>query len=426
MKRLLLISAMIVAGITNTANAQVDEFGYTTVNATTGPAYQNRKYFDFSENKLTTQPANNWDVAFYRNGSMAFGTRINDAQNIETYQASIDPTQWDNINIAEVANWGAPLYNPDLTEEIQEGAFEQASLTCSIISTGWGCYNMGNHHIDGKTIYVLKYLNDNSFIKFMITDYFGGYTFKYSKWNGNSWGATTTKTIANGTSSTYFNYYSLINDAEVPNNEPEITKWDIMMTRYWNFYMGVMMYRLSGVVQNPRISVAKTTETQATNAVTLPATTEFKKGITTIGHSWKPTTGLVPDVVYYIKEDTKYYRMYFTENGGSATGNMYFKYKDITNLLATNESNAKVSFGLYPNPAPNKQVTLLYDVKNGSENRGNIAIYDLSGKLVQQTEIAKTQGFFKKDLDLSRIQSGVYLVKLSVGSYTETKKLILK
>ena len=105
---------------------------------------------------------------------------------------------------------------------------------------------------------------------------------------------------------------------------------------------------------------------------------------------------------------------------------MYFKYKDISNLLATSEANSKVSFGLYPNPAPNRQVTLLYDVKNGVEKKGNISIYDFSGKLVQQTEIAKTQGFFKKDLDLSRVQSGVYLVKLTVGSYTETKKLVLK
>src|SRR5690606_23744015 len=114
----------------------------------------------------------------------------------------------------------------------------------------------------------------------------------------------------------------------------------------------------------PRISVAKTGETQSTSAINLPAVGAVKKGITTIGHSWKPTSGLIPDVLYYIKEDTKYYTLYFTENGGSATGNMYFKYKDITGLLATGDTNAIVSFGLYPNPAPDKLVTLLYDLKS--------------------------------------------------------------
>ena len=425
MKKVLLFSAILFAGTVNTVNAQVDEFGYTEVAATTGPSYQNQVFFDLSENVLTSQPANIWDVAFYRNGAMSFGTRINDAQAIETYQASVDPTQWDNISISNIGTWGAPLYNPDITNDLQEGAFEQATLTCSVLSVGWGCYNIGTHHIDGKTIYVLKYPND-TYIKFMLTDYFGGYTFKYSKWNGSAWDATITKTIANGTADSHFNYYSFTTNDVVNNVEPSRTKWDFMLTRYWTFYMGQMMYRLSGVVQGPNISVAQTSETQGTSAFSLPAATEFKKGITTIGHSWKPTSGLTPNVVYYIKEDAKYYRLFFTQNGGATTGNMYFKYKDISNLLATSEANSKVSFGLYPNPAPNRQVTLLYDVKNGVENKGNISIYDFSGKLVQQTEIAKTQGFFKKDLDLSRVQSGVYLVKLTVGSYTETKKLVLK
>lgn len=300
MKTKLILSLFGLLGVFTSVNAQTDAYGYTTVNATTGANYQNRTFFDFSANQLTTQPANSWDVAFYKNGSMAFGTRINDAQGIETYLASTDPTQWDNINTANIASWGNPLYNPDITDDLQNGAFEQANLTCSVLSTGWGCYNMGTHHIDGKSIYVLKY-PDGSFIKFMITDYYGGYTFKYSKLSGATWGNTITKTIANGTADAYFNYYSLINDAEVLNNEPPKADWDIMLTRYWTFYNGMMMYRMSGVIQNPNISVAKTTETQATSAINVPAATEFKKGITTIGHSWKPTSGLIPDVVYYIK-----------------------------------------------------------------------------------------------------------------------------
>ncbi len=418
-------SAIALLAIFNLTSAQTDAYGYTTVEATMGPAYQNRVFFDLSANQITTQPANTWDVAFYRNGTMSFGTRINDAQAIETYQASNNPAQWDLIDLANLASWGEPLYNPDGTQNIEVGAFEQGTLTCSVLSTGWGCYNMGTHHVDGKSIYVLKY-PDDSYIKFMITDYYGGYTFKYAKWNGSSWGTTTTKTIANGTKDAYFNYYSLINDTEVDNLEPPTANWDFMMTRYWTFYMGQMMYRLSGVIQSPRISVAKTSETQATSAVNSPASTDYKKVITTIGHSWKGVSGLTPDVVYYIKEGAKYYRMYFTQNGGATTGNMYFKYKDVSSLMATSETNGKVSFGMYPNPAPNKQVTLLYDVKQDANAAGIITIFDASGKLVHQTEISKTQGFFKKDLDLSRLQSGVYMVRLQVGSYQESKKLILQ
>ena len=425
MRNYLSISLFSILTSTSVINAQVDSYGYTKVEASTGNNYQKRVFFDLSSNTLTEQSATNWDVAFYRTGSMSIGSRINDAQGIDTYVASTDPAAWDAINVSDLGQWGEPLYNPDNTENIGDGAFEQANLTCSILSTGWGCYNMGTHHIDGKTIYVLKY-PDGKYIKFMITDFFGGYTFKYSKWDGSTWGATTTKTIANGTSNTYFNYYSLQTDAEVSNNEPASSDWDLMFTRYWTFYNNIMMYRMSGVIQNPNISVAKTLETQETSAVNLPAATEFKKGITTIGHSWKPTSGLVPNVVYYIKEGDKYYRLYFTENGGATTGNMYFKYKDITSLLATAEFGNKLSFAMYPNPAIDKKVTILFDVKDHLSSEAEIIITDQTGKAVLKTQITKNAGFYKKEVALHSLSEGVYFVTLKTTSGQETKKLIIK
>lgn len=424
MKTKLLFSFFVFSSIFGKLSAQVDNFGYTTVNATMGASYQNRVFVDLSANQLVSIQANTWDIAFYKSVGQGFGSRINDAQSIATYQASIDPTQWDAISITNEANWGAPLYNPDITNTFEKGALEQATLSCSILSTGWGCYNMGNHHIEGKSIYVLKYPN-GTYTKFMITDYYGGYTFKYSKWNGTVWSPTITKTIANGTSDSYFNYYSLQNDVEVSQQEPPKSNWDFMLTKYWTFYNNMMMYNMSGIIQSPRITVAKTSETQQTSSVTIPISTEFKNGITTIGHSWKPVSGLVANVVYYIKEENEYYRLYFIENGGSTTGNMFFKYKNISSVLATHDNNTKVSFGLYPNPSTNKQVTLLYDVKQSTDNQGIITILDLSGRTVYSTDINKSSGFFKKELNLSHLNSGNYLVNLKLGAYSETKKLIL-
>lgn len=423
-----LFSALAMSLSFAVSHAQVDANGYTTVNATMGASYANRVFVDLSANQLTSQPANTWDIAFWRNNSMQFGTRINDAQNIEVYQASGNPADWDNINVANISSWGNPLYNPDLTDYLYSGALEQTTANTSCtgqFNVGWGCYNIGTHHIDGKVIFVLKYPN-NTYVKFMISDYFGGYTFKYAKSNATGWEATQTKTVANGSADQYFNYFSFETNDVVANMEPLKNNWDFMLTRYWTFYNNIMMYRMSGIIQSPRIMVAKASETQETSAVILPATTDFKAGITTIGHSWKPTSGLIPNVVYYIKENDQYYRMYFIENGGSSTGNMYFKYKNITSSLSTNDVNGKISFGLYPNPAPNKQVTLLYDVKQATESKGIVHILDFTGRKVFETEILKSAGFFKKELNLSSLQTGTYLVNLKVGSYSETKKLILK
>ena len=55
--------------------------------------------------------------------------------------------------------------------------------------------------------------------------------------------------------------------------------------------------------------------------------------------------------------------MYFTTNGGAiwGTGNMYFKYKKITETLGITEVGKKASFGIYPNPATaDKKVTVLF------------------------------------------------------------------
>lgn len=424
-----LFSIALLAVIQNGMQAQqTDANGYTTVEASMGATYANRLFFDLSENQLTSQPANTWDIAFWRNSAMQLGTRINDAKNILVYQVSTDIASWDSIDVSNIGNWGTPLYNPDQTTDLSRGALETSTINtaCSgAFNMGWGCYNIATHEVEGKVIFVLKY-SDQLYYKLFIEKYYGGYTFKYAKYDGTAWGETITKTVANGNADQYFNYFSFDNNEVVTNMEPSKNQWDLMFTRYWTFYNNVMMYRMSGVIQSPRITVAKTSETQETSAVNLPDASAFSSTITTIGHSWKPTSGLIPNVVYYIKENDQYYRLYFTQNGGASTGNMYFKYKNITENLSTSEIDSKINFGLYPNPAPNKQVTLLYDNKNALDQKGLIQIYDFSGKKVYETEISKSAGFYQKELHLSHLNAGTYLVTLKIGHRTETKKLIIK
>lgn len=433
MKTKLLLTSLLALSVQQTVLAQTDANGYTTVNMSMGAGYQNRVFFDLSANNIVSQPANTWDIAFYKMSYMTFGTRINDAQNVEVYQASATPADWDTITTNSVSTYGASLYNPDNTEYIQEGAFEQGTAPF-----GWGNYNVGNHHIEGKVIFIMKYAS-GVYYKFMIDDYFGGYTFKYAKWNAtaSSWDATVTKTIANGTDDSFFNYFSFATGDKVANLEPSKTNWDFMFTRYWTDYPYVdpqgnpqtMKYRMSGVIQNPNITVAKVQpETQATASSTIPAATTFSKNITTIGHSWKPTSGVYADVVYYIKQGSDYYRMYFISNDGTSTGNMYFKYKNITGTLGvTDMANKKASFGIYPNPTTaDKNVTVLFDVKEKANNKGNVDVYDLTGKKVYSAELTNQTGFYKQDLNLSHLTAGNYLVKITFGGSSETKKLIVK
>ncbi|MGE8511945.1 MAG: T9SS type A sorting domain-containing protein [Chryseobacterium culicis] len=430
MKTKLLLASVLAMSVQQTVLAQTDALGYSQVNMTMGSGYQNRVFVNLADGNMVSQPANTWDIAFYRNSNYAFGSRVNDAKDIEVFTASTNLADWDNISISNEASWGAPLYNPDQTTDWSQGAFEQGPVTSpnpNIPSTGWGVYNPVNHHIQGKAIFVLKYAS-GTYIKFAIEDAFAGYTFKYSKWNGTSWGATETRTIANGTDDSYFNYFSFDTGAKVPSLEPSRTAWDFVFTKYYTFYMGMQMYPLSGAIQSPNVKVAMIQpETQQTTAYAIPANASFSSAITTVGHSWKGIGTVKNDVVYYVKKGNDYYRMYFTTNGGASTGNMYFKYKKITETLGITEVGKKASFGIYPNPATaDKKVTVLFDVKEKAGNKGNVEVYDLTGKKVYSTELTNQAGFYKQDLNLSTLTSGNYLVKITYGGHSETKKLIVK
>ncbi len=426
MKTKLFLASILAFTLNQTVLSQTDENGYTTVEASMGSSYQNRLFFDFASNNTVSQNASTWDIAFYRNSAMDFGVKVNDAKNILTYQVSATPATFDTVTPADKANWGEPLYNPDQTERIQDGAFDAASLLPATgLNFGWGSYDLATHKVIGKVVFVLE--SGDTYYKFFINEYSAGYTFKYAKWNGTSWDATQTRTIANGTDDAFFNYFSLDTGEKVANLEPSKSAWDLMFTRYFTFFNGIMMYRMAGVLQSPNVEVAYVRpEAQATSTFTAP--TAYSKSIATIGHSWKPTSGApYADAVYYIKKGNNYYRMYFTTNGGSANGNMFFKYKNITDLMSVSDFGKKGTFGIYPNPTKeDRKVNILFDVKEAASKNGNVEIYDFSGKKVYETAIANQSGFSTKEVDLNRLNSGTYLVKITYGGQSETKKLIVK
>lgn len=184
------------------------------------------------------------------------------------------------------------------------------------------------------------------------------------------------------------------------------------------------MYRMSGVLQAPTVSVAKVEETQATNNTSNPS--EFSNVISTIGHSWKPTTGVYDNVVYYVKQEDTIYRMYFTENGGAATGNMYFKIKNITDDMGIKDLNQDLKFGLYPNPTFNKKVTLIYDAKKSANAPINVSVFNLAGQKVFETSIQGQAGFYQKELNLNQLNAGVYVIALENGKDKVSQKLIVK
>lgn len=92
-----------------------------------------------------------------------------------------------------------------------------------------------------------------------------------------------------------------------------------------------------------------------------------------------------------------------------------------TSSLSVNDSKL-ASFNVYPNPSADRNITISHD-GNVSE-KSNIAVYSLTGTKVFETEIATDSS--SKNVNLSNLAAGIYIMKLQSGENTTSKKLILK
>lgn len=290
------------------------------------PGYSDAVYYKFSNNTAQSFTASDWDIAFLRTDPMSIGVRVNDGAGIEVYEASNDPANWANIDPANIANW-TQLFNSDTTWTV--GAFDKGSATY-----GWGEYNMANHHVEGSIVFVLKYADD-SFKKFMIEDFYGGYTFKYADWNATSstWEADENYVLPNSNNpDNQFNYFSLITDSEVI-AAPAMSDWDLVFKQYSTDVGDGMMYPVTGVLHNPDVSVAENTEPNG-NADT--SNLQYSDDINTVGYDWKKydmeagSYTLNPDKYFYLKDaNGTVYRFHFTAFGGSSTGDLTLEYEQI-------------------------------------------------------------------------------------------------
>lgn len=411
MKKLLHIAAFLAVGFSTTAQE--------TVELSMGANYENEVYLKLANETQNTYAANSWDIAFLRNSPQNIGIRVNDGIGIQVFEAADDPAEWNNINVANESSWTA-LYNDDTNWD--NGAFMQGSA-----SYGWGEYNPVTHHVEGTIIFVLKYA-DGTYRKFINEDFFGGYTFKFATWDGNDWVNEKTVTVDNNDNpANRYNYYSLQNDETVI-AEPAVGDWDMVFRKYVTDLGGGTYYNVTGVLHNPNVTVAQNEELDGEGD---PNGLSYSEDINTIGYDWKSFDGsgytVNSDMAYYVKYDeSTIYRLVFTEFDGASTGNIELDYQDVSGLLGFEDVTEDISFGMYPNPTTNGQVSIVYDVANTASAKNTIEVFAINGAKVYSETMSSTSGFYNKTLDLSALQSGMYMVNVTSGKNTITKKLILK
>jgi len=77
------------------------------------------------------------------------------------------------------------------------------------------------------------------------------------------------------------------------------------------------------------------------------------------------------------------------------------------------------SFSIFPNPSANKNVTVAL---NNLNEKANVSVYSITGAKVFEAAITSNT----QELNLSALNSGMYIVRVEAGNYTDTQKLIIR
>lgn len=100
----------------------------------------------------------------------------------------------------------------------------------------------------------------------------------------------------------------------------------------------------------------------------------------------------------------------------TANPNLSFSPGVASNQAILSNTNFKTSdFSIYPNPVNNG----ILNIKTQISGTKKIVLYDLTGRSVLQTEINQ------EILNLSSVQSGIYLLQISIDSRSFTSKIVI-
>ncbi len=112
---------------------------------------------------------------------------------------------------------------------------------------------------------------------------------------------------------------------------------------------------------------------------------------------------------------TVFLRVTFNGASTSTGNNRMDNIKFVAGTLSTNSFD-KAGFTMYPNPTNTGSVTI---TTNTNQNK-NVVVFDVLGKQVLAKNLTGNT------LNVSSLKSGIYLVQVTEGNTTSTKKLIIK
>ena len=410
MKRTILLMAALYAGLHASAQETVSM----------GSGYSNENYYSLSSGDEISVVRDNWDIAFASDGlgSSSSTIRINGSIGTELYLFSNDTADWGSLDTTGF-QW-SQLINSET--DWSTGAF-QNQTPASGFDLGWGTYNSITHIVSGDRIFLLKLAN-GVYKKLIIDQLTGGeFTFHYADLDGSN--LVETSVSKSNYAGKNFGYYSLQNNVSL-DREPLANSWDLLFTKYVVDLGGGYLYGVTGVLANAGIQVA---QANSVNNVLTESWQghSFDDNIGTIGWDWKSfnmTTfayEIEDSLVYFIEDEIgNIHKVVFTGFGGSSTGDFIFT-KELVNAVGLTEFKNEI-LNVYPNPASG----IINVIFSSNDNEVALSIVDLSGRTVASRELNVNAGMAQESIDISHLNSGVYLLTLRTSKGIETQKISIR
>jgi hypothetical protein len=391
----------------------------TTVSTTPGNAEQ--VWYSLQNGVVANAPLDEWDLAFEMAGFTA-SIRVNTAKGITVYETNAAIADWDAVNSVDTANW-TPVWNADSSWSVAALSHGNDLADPDGVNVGWGIYNMVTHVIQGSKIYALQ-MPDASWKKLKINSLAAGtYNFTYADLDGAN--AHTEDLVKANFSGKNFGYFSFATNSTL-DREPLTTDWDLLFTKYTGFVP--TPYGVAGVLQNKDVTALQVDGVPTADAEWTSAPLSDASNI--IGSDWKSydfnqgAYTVVGDRTYFVKDVAgNIWKLVFTAYGGSATGDMSFNQEMVSATGVAEQAAHTGTLIVAPNPVIDGQARLVVDVP-GKE--GVLSVYNAAGQVVLQQSFSGLDGLGSRNLDVSGLQKGMYVMRLNGTGFNAVGKLVIE
>lgn len=424
--RKIILSAIFVAGVITAQGQAVTE----TVNIKNGSGDDVDTWYSLADGTVGAADAMNWDLSFQIGGMADAGVGINSRKGVELFLYNGDWTTVDTTGMT----W-TNLYNS--FSDWSVGALNSVKGV-NPFDYGWGAYVPASHQVEGDKVFILR-LADATYKKLAIDSLAGPgsavYYFKIADLDGSN------EVLAQVDKNLYANknyvYYSIIENKVYDNEPVTVNQWDLLFTEYTDSAQNPMnptewlMHVSSGVLSNPNVKVFQVDNVADSSTYMNDwwHQEDYISDINAIGFDWKSfnmtsfTYEFAAGRVYFVQAvNGDIWKLVFT-GYDSSVGSMIFTKEKVSTagLQYTNVNEANIM--IYPNPASSHVSIIL---NNMQKSEAKVHIMNLSGQIVYQHTLSGTSDFEVKNIPVSSLTSGVYLVKVISENQNITKKLIVK